>query len=437
MACVLGRYTVANYPTGDDFWAVWSVNKYGVWGHVKYLYQTINGRVGSNLLMGVIVKMGWLNFAVKVMPLFLFMTTFYLINASLKKAKVLTQFQAVQLSLWGAVGILFFLPGVYESIFWLSSAINYLFPTLFFASLAVFFSRKDAPVSMIKGCIFFTIVIFFSTFNELVSGMAFIAILLYNFIFAVYKRSVFNKNIILLLAGIALGLMILILSPGNWMKLSGINKVSQGLHSDDIWMGWAQACWHLLKSVVLNPFFWAFFYGVYLVVPYQNRTPKISFRSIYFLPILFWVFLPSTIFVLLEADVVPLRLSALTVLTGWFTGGFFLLWYFFPFLKTQNRFPIGLTLNSLVALLLIIQFGFSPSLKAGLCDVINKRIDRYQMETTARHASIINCYNDTCNIPALSYHPVWLDPYPIEEHPVNLANFAKALGKRQINIITP
>ncbi|MER5465432.1 DUF6056 family protein [Streptomyces sp. NPDC002668] len=220
MASWIGRYV---RPSADEWCFLPSVRDHGISGLIGKFYFTDNGRVGNGLLVGLYAQFPvaghqWFGLISGVLMLALLwaLTAQLLRRADLEVPRGLPLLVASMIT---AV-FLFATPNTYKTFYWPAASVSHTVAPVLACAVAIPLLRAGGRRSRLAAlAIVFTAGIFMGTLSEEASVVALVVlscvVLFAHRVFAVRVKTFARRWSLLGMAGIAIGTIVLVTSPGS------------------------------------------------------------------------------------------------------------------------------------------------------------------------------------------------------------------------------
>jgi hypothetical protein len=241
MVLVGASLTIANLSHGfigsfsryiaDDFCTAGKLRSLGFWEAQTFWYENWSGRYSFTFFVSLFESF-WDRIAI-ILPtllivllyasVFLFLRTI-LMKLEIKKRNIFAFF----LSSVFVFMVFFTIPDVEQDLYWMTGATTYLLPNIFFFFMLAYLVNISSRQSYSKLVFFIEIMLAFvfsfilAGFSEVMSVLQIIIYVgIYLFIVLAKKKFFIDYFLIAFILGAVFGLVIMILAPGNEVRLSG------------------------------------------------------------------------------------------------------------------------------------------------------------------------------------------------------------------------
>lgn len=434
-----------NQPTGDDFWCMWMVKRFGFFGAQIEWLSSMNGRYSANIVTSAI-SLVFLHYGsalvFKLLPVIIIMAwvaaVYHLVNTLLSKRLNFIRKLTIALAL---VAIYYInIPGVHDGIYWVSSIVCYQLPLIFLVSLASFLIGKDHQLNGLQLAGLFIAILIISGFHEMIAFMlavlSFAMLLLFRY---ANKKSLMVYVLALLASGISLLLRV----------VSIVNRYNDSAAQGDKW-SWQkciatavkQTGYHMAERCLFSPSFYAGLLFIFFItyryddLSYKSSvTLKKNYRWCMACLTVFMIFFPAMLMITVENKLAGMRVINIA----------YFVFVCFAYISTSvyartikihgdqkiikwcRRYRAVLLLICCVSILIL-----PGNLYQLILNIRNGAARQYSGEVTHRFAELRSCPTDTCILSCLKNKPYILCPVDVCDDARLLSHLEKVYNKRLI-----
>ena len=217
----------------DDYCFSGFIKKFGFFDGLTAFYSTTSNRFSAFIFVGLSELFG--SAAIRLLPAFVIVSSIFLlyrlISSAIEKNQIVYSKRIA--FLFSQILIFFILylsPNIDQSTYWRSGLTHYFLPIpiLLFLVTIIFFPIRNGNTSIKSSLLVFLLAVFNAGLSESYAALQmglFGLLLFFIIIFAKFKdRNGISLNIVLVLAGTATAMIIMILSPGNSLRLDSLQQ---------------------------------------------------------------------------------------------------------------------------------------------------------------------------------------------------------------------
>ena len=272
----------------DDYCFSGFINKFGFIDGLTAFYSTTSNRFSAFIFAGLSELLG--SAAIRVIPALVIISSGYLLYRLMVMILGMSQIAGSKnIPFLFSQMILFFIlylsPNIDQSVYWRSGLTHYFlpFPILLFLLTIIYFPKSKENISVIKSLLVFLLACFNAGFSESFAALqlGFFGLFLFSKItLSKFKlRKGESLNIILVLAGTAAAMAIMILSPGNSLRLESLQQAPDLLSIISIS---ASSAFNFIKFSIRGLWFpFGVLFGLSIMAAYYFiRSLKIQYNEI-------------------------------------------------------------------------------------------------------------------------------------------------------------
>ena len=209
-------------PVSGDDYMYGTFSKHGILKNVFSYYNTGNGRWLINIIDSFVLKYDRYLF-IAINPLMICLAIILISKIATKLGNKNCDLLKISALLFSSLNILM----TRESVYWITGAMNYLFPAcLFLLSYYLFLDIKDGNKEYIN---VFPVVTFITGASMEQFGLMLIGILTVEYLYKIMKKDKIDKiEVIAYITGI-IGLLSVVLGPGNYVRVDVATEEKQSL----------------------------------------------------------------------------------------------------------------------------------------------------------------------------------------------------------------
>ena len=259
---------LAYRPVQDDYSTLFLIQKYGYFGFLEYMWNNHGGNLTPLVINGAVLYPAKSNPNFISLHFFALLTLILIFIASICLIKMLELKSVVFRSLdvgaiYGALVIIgmggFFTPGLVGAFAFSSASLVHLWPICLLI-IGLFLSRSPRKVLLLP--------LFFSAFiagnSNIAESLCGITVCLYFIIFSGKDRSfssLFIRNrLFVLLSGLGIGSLVIVLSPGFWIRAASQNDVGMPDDVFSLLLRLSKATAYIFGDVLTHPINFTFFF---------------------------------------------------------------------------------------------------------------------------------------------------------------------------------